>query len=304
LVVLTGVSGSGKSTLAFDVIFAEGQRRYLESLTPYARQYIKVLERPEIDLASGLPPTVAIQQRVRHGGKRSTVATLTEIYHFLRLLYSKLGVQHCPICGMEMSSQSEGEIIKKIRKKYGRKKAIIIVPLIAGRKGIFRDLFTRLISQGFEYIKIDGEIRQLTQGISLSRYQEHNIELVLGHIANHDLDQLVMKALYKGRGTFMVIDDENREEVFSLDKVCPNCGVSAKELDPRLFSFNSKHGACPACQGLGYTGSVEENSLTVCHKCRGSRLKREALSVKIHGYSIWDLVQNPAKELVKILKQF
>lgn len=304
LVVLTGVSGSGKSTLAFDIIFAEGQRRYLESLTPYARQYIKVLERPEIDLASGLPPTVAIQQRVRHGGKRSTVATLTEIYHFLRLLYSKLGVQHCPICGMEMSSQSEVKIIERIRKKYGHKDAVMIVPLITGRKGFFRDLFSRLANQGFEYIRIDGEIKQLTLDISLSRYQEHNIELVLGNITNHDLDQLVMKALYKGRGTFMVIDGENQEEVFSLDKACPNCGISAKELDPGLFSFNSKHGACPACQGLGYTGSVEENSLATCHKCKGSRLKPEALSVKINGYSIWDLVQIPAKGLIKILKQF
>jgi len=304
LVVLTGVSGSGKSTLAFDVIFAEGQRRYLESLTPYARQYIKVLERPKIDFASGLPPTVAIQQRVRHGGKRSTVATLTEVYHFLRLLYSKLGVQYCPICGLEMSSQSEGEIIEKVRKKYAHKDGVIVAPIIRGRKGVFKDLFGSLMKQGFEYIRIDGEIRQLAEDISPSRYREHTIDLVLGNISNHGLDELVIHALHKGRGACVIVDGKGQEEVFSLDSRCPKCGMSAKELDPKLFSFNSKHGACPVCQGLGYLESDEEASPSLCPECKGSRLKPEAVSVKINGYSIWDLVQNPADELLQILKKF
>jgi len=304
LVVLTGVSGSGKSTLAFDVIFAEGQRRYLESLTPYARQYIKVLERPKIDFASGLPPTVAIQQRVRHGGKRSTVATLTEVYHFLRLLYSKLGVQYCPICGLEMSSQSEGEIIEKVRKKYTGKGGVIAAPIIRGRKGVFKDLFARLMKQGFEYVRIDGEIRQLAEDISPRRYREHTIDLVLGNTSNHGLNELVINALRKGRGACVIIDDNGQQEVFSLNKRCPKCGIGTKELDPTLFSFNSKHGACPECQGLGYVEDGEGEGFSLCPQCKGSRLKPEAISVKINGYSIWDLVQNSAEELLQILKNF
>jgi len=304
LVVLTGVSGSGKSTLAFDILFAEGQRRYLESLTPYARQYVKVLERPEIDVVSGLPPTVAIRQRIRYASPRSTVATLTEIYHFLRLLYSKLGSPQCPVCGLEMSAQSKETILERVRDNYSRKKATILVSLVAGRKGFHKDLLTQAMRKGYREARIDGQITQLKDGMSLRRYREHTIEPVIGEIPSPNLNQLVSQALSEGSGTFIIIDRGGQEEIFSLKKVCPSCGIGAKELDPRLFSFNSKHGACPICEGLGHLGDLDVESDTVCYKCGGSRLKPEALAVKVKGYSIWDLVQHPADKLKDILRGF
>ena len=304
LVVLTGVSGSGKSTLAFDILFAEGQRRYLESLTPYVRQYVKVLERPETDVITGLPPTVAVQQRIRYASQRSTVATLTEIYHFLRLLYSKLGSQLCPACGRVMLAQSKETILENIRNKYGHKEATILVPFVVGRKGFHKDLLARAIRQGYEQARIDGEVMQLTEGISLSRYHEHTIELVIGTIQSSEPDQLVSQALSEGSGTFIVMDRNGQEEIFSLKKVCPSCGIGAQELDPRLFSFNSRHGACPRCEGLGRLGDLDGHGRTVCYRCGGSRLKGEALSVKLKGYSIWDLVQHPADKFQEILKGF
>ena len=307
LVVLTGVSGSGKSTLAFDILFAEGQRRYLESLAPYARQYVKVLERPEIDVITGLPPTVAIQQRIRYASQRSTVGTLTEIYHFLRLLYSKLGSQLCPVCDREMSAQSKEAILDNIRDRYSQKVATILTPLVAGRKGFHKDLLTRAMRKGYNEARIDGEVIQLKEGMSLSRYQEHTIELVIGTIQSSDPDQLVSQALSEGSGTFIIMDRNGQEEIFSLKKVCPSCGIGAKELDPRLFSFNSKHGACPRCEGLGHLvrlRRMDGESNAICYTCGGSRLKREALSVKVKGYSIWDLVQHPAEKLQEILRGF
>ncbi len=306
LVVLTGVSGSGKSTLAFDILFAEGQRRYLESLAPYARQYVKVLEKPEIDLISGLPPTVAIQQRISYVSRRSTVATLTEIYHFLRLLYSKLGSQHCPACGRKLSAQSKDEILRKVRHDFRHEEATVLAPVVAGRKGFHRDLITQAIRKGYREARIDGRMVQLKEGMSLSRYQEHTIELVIGTTAE-DIDVLVSDALSEGNGTFIAVGSEGQEEVFSLKKVCPSCGIGARELDPRLFSFNSKYGACPTCEGLGRVfsfGEMDDETDTVCHRCGGSRLRPEALAAKVKGYSIWDLVQYPAHQLQDILKAF
>ena len=304
LVVLTGVSGSGKSTLAFDILFAEGQRRYLESLAPYVRQYVRVLERPDIDVITGLPPTVAIQQRIRYASQRSTVGTLTEIYHFLRLLYSKLGSQFCPACGREMLAQSKEAILENIRYKYSQKEATILVPLVVGRKGFHKDLLAQAMRKGFREARIDGKLLQLTEGMSLSRYQEHTIELVIGTVQGSDPDQLVSQALSEGSGTFIIMDRNGQEEIFSLKKVCPSCGIGAKELDPRLFSFNSKHGACPRCEGLGHVGNVNGGSTSICYQCGGSRLRGEALSVQVKGYSIWDLVQHPAEKLQEILTGF
>jgi excinuclease ABC subunit A len=307
LVVLTGVSGSGKSTLAFDILFAEGQRRYLESLAPYARQYMKILEKPEIDVVSGLPPTVAIQQRISHTSPRSTVATLTEIYHFLRLLYSKLGSQQCPACGRDLSTQSKEEISGKIRDNFSRTVATVLAPVVAARKGFHKDVINRAIRKGYRKARIDGRVAQLKEGMSLSRYQEHTIEVVIGTVPSPDLDLLVSKALEEGNGTFILVDNQGQEKVFSRKKVCPSCGIGARELDPRLFSFNSKHGACPVCEGLGqlvHLGGMDDGNRMVCHRCGGSRLRPEALTVKVKGYSIWDLVQHPAEKLQEILGGF
>ncbi len=302
-VVLTGVSGSGKSTLAFDILFAEGQRRYLESLAPYARQYVKILERPDIDVLSGLPPTVAIQQRIYYASPRSTVATLTEIYHFLRLLFCKLGTQQCPACGRQMVAQSKEAILERMRDNYSAKKATILVSVVAGRKGFHRDSLAQAMRRGFREARIDGKLVKLKEGMSLSRYREHTIELVIGKIPSPDLDQLLSQALSEGSGTFTVLDQYGHEEILSLKKVCPSCGIGARELDPRLFSFNSKHGACPICEGLGTLGDNGDGR-PICHKCGASRLKPEALAVKVKGYSIWDLVGHPADELQEILTGF
>ena len=302
LVVITGVSGSGKSTLAFDILFSEGQRRYLESLAPYVRQYVKILERPDVDTVSGLPPTVAIQQRISHASRRSTVATLTEIYHFLRLLFSKLGSQHCPGCGRRLTTRTLEEIVDHIRNRYKRHKATLLAPKVAGRKGFHRELLSQAIRRGYKKARIDGVIITLKENMSLSRYHEHTIELVVGGLPDAGLNQMVSRALEEGGGSLMVVDSKGRGEVFNLRGICTFCGIGLQDLDPRLFSFNSKHGACPACDGLGQIGDIDDDKQRICPKCHGSRLKPQALAVKIADYSIWDLVQHPAAFVYNILK--
>jgi excinuclease ABC subunit A len=301
LVVVTGISGSGKSTLLFDILFAEGQRRYLESLAPYVRQYVRVLERPDVDSVSGLSPTVAIQQRISHASSRSTVATLTEIYHFLRLLYSKLGSQHCPGCGRELSAQSLESIVAQIRKRYPRGKALVLAPKVAGRKGFHKEVFSRALRKGFHQARVDGRLVRIEENMALGRYYEHTIDQVIGRLPAKDLDEVVRIALDEGAGNLMILREDGTEETYSQKGICPSCGIGLQSLDPRLFSFNSKLGACRRCEGLGTIGEAADK---VCPKCGGSRLKPEALSVKINGHSIWDLVRQPAGRLYETLKNF
>jgi excinuclease ABC subunit A len=306
LVVLTGVSGSGKSTLAFDILFAEGQRRYLESLAPYVRQYMKILERPDVDLVTGLAPTVAIEQRISHASRRSTVATLTETYHFLRLLYSKLGTPHCPGCDRPMAPQSRAAIVDQVRRRYGRRAAKVLALKVLGRKGFHKEVFDRALKKGFSEARIDGRLTRLRPGMALSRYQEHTIELVTGSLPVRDVDALIARSLDEGGGHISVIDGRGREEVFSLHGICPACGIGLEPLDPRLFSFNSRQGACPACSGLGVVIAEESDEdateSPLCRACGGSRLKPQALAVRIDGRSIWDLVQRPAGDVQQIVR--
>jgi excinuclease ABC subunit A len=305
MVVLTGVSGSGKSTLAFDILFAEGQRRYLESLAPYVRQYMKILERPEVDLVTGLAPTVAIEQRISYSSRRSTVATLTEIYHYLRLLYSKLGVQHCPGCGRKLTAQTEASIIEQIRRRYHNRPATLLAPKVFGRKGFHKEVFTRALKKGFKKARVDGQILRMTKGMALARFHEHYIDVVVGTLPAADLDALVNTALQEGAGNLTILDRRRNEEVFSLHGICPACGIGLESLDPRLFSFNSKQGACPQCSGLGIIGDPEvasETGLRICSKCGGSRLKPQALAVKVGQHSIWDLVQKPARDVYAFIR--
>ncbi len=302
LVVVTGVSGSGKSTLVFDVLFAEGQRRYLESLAPYVRQYIKILERPDVDTVHGIPPTVAIQQRISYAGRRSTVATLTEIYHFLRLLYSKVGSAHCPHCDRPLIVRSPEEILNHIQTQYKRKTALILAPKVAGRKGFHKDTLNRAFQKGYTEARIDGIIEQLTKDMALSRFHEHTIDFVIGRLPNAEPGRLLAEAIQEGNGSFVVLDPEGHEAVFSVKGICPSCGVGVPDPDPRLFSFNSKYGACPTCHGLGEVGDKEK--FRVCPKCAGSRLRSQALAVKIKGASIWELVQLSAEEAYTVFKGF
>jgi excinuclease ABC subunit A len=306
LVVLTGVSGSGKSTLAFDILFAEGQRRYLESLAPYVRQYMKVMERPDVDVVTGLAPTVAIEQRISHASRRSTVATLTETYHFLRLLYSKVGTQHCPGCGRPMAAQTEAAIVEQVRRRYGRRPAKVLALKVSGRKGFHKEVLHRALKKGFSEARIDGKLTRLSPDIALSRYHEHTIELVTGSLPARNADALIARSLEEGGGHISLIDRRGREEIFSLHGICPACGIGLEPLDPRLFSFNSRQGACPACNGLGAILADEEDEAAsasaVCAACGGSRLKPQALAVRIGGRSIWDLVQRPAGEVQQLVR--
>ncbi|KJS32386.1 MAG: hypothetical protein VR64_07105 [Desulfatitalea sp. BRH_c12] len=306
LVVLTGVSGSGKSTLAFDIIFAEGQRRYLESLAPFVRQYMKILERPEVDLVSGLSPTVAIEQRISHTSRRSTVATLTEIYHFMRLLFSKLGAPHCPGCGRPLTRQSAGALQDQIVARYGRRKALLLAPKVAGRKGFHKDVLARARKMGYTQARIDGSLVALEPDMALSRFKAHAIDLVIGETprgkgAGARLADLVAEALKEGDGSLFVLDkDTGSEDVFSVHGRCPSCGIGATQGDPRLFSFNSPQGACERCDGLGVVGVGEHDDseqAAICPQCQGSRLKKAALAVTVQGRTIWDLVSQPAAVL-------
>ncbi len=301
LVVFTGVSGSGKSSLAFDVVFAEGQRRYLESLTPYVRQYVQAMERPDVDLVSGIPPTVAIEQRISHSGRRSTVATLTEIYHFLRLLFSKVGLPHCGECGIPMRKQDEAEIAAQIKARHGDGDGLILAPVVSGRKGFHGEVLTKALSAGFSEARIDGELRQLVIGMTLSRYRDHNIELVVGRLPSVNIEKLISRGLIHGNGALVVVPPDGPERIFSAGTACQGCGLGFTSMDPRLFSFNSPHGACPGCEGTGASGGGDNADRNVCRDCGGSRLKPEALSVKINGRNIHDFVSETSENLEKIL---
>ena len=309
LVVMTGVSGSGKSSLAFDVLFAEGQRRYLESLAPYVRQYMTILERPDVDRITGLSPTVAIEQRISHSSRRSTVATLTEIYHFLRLLYSKLGDRHCPGCGKRLVTQTRQAIFDEILRRYAGLSASILTPKVSGRKGFHKDVLSRALKSGIRRAKIDGAWTEILPGMALSRYHEHTIELesgrwVSGRLNPELLMPLLDSALSEGNGSFTVVDALENETVFSLKGVCPTCGIGLEPLDPRLFSFNSPQGACAACGGLGQIENSEDGLRNICPQCHGSRLNPLAMSVSIGGFSIWDLMQTTAWQLERMIKGF
>ncbi|MFZ1987177.1 MAG: hypothetical protein WAU91_22395, partial [Desulfatitalea sp.] len=276
------------------------------------RQYMKILERPEVDLVTGLSPTVAIEQRISHTSRRSTVATLTEIYHFLRLLFSKLGTSHCPGCLRPLSRQTATELHAQIAGRYGRAKALLLAPKVAGRKGFHKDVLARAIKLGFGRARIDGKVVEVTPGMALSRFHDHTIDLVIGPIpkgrgAAARLTERVALALKEGDGSLIVLDQNNQsEEVFSIHGRCPTCGIGAVQGDPRLFSFNSPQGACPKCDGLGVVGVDEfdeAEQARVCPACNGSRLKPEALAVKVQGRTIWDLVRQPAEELQGVLDQ-
>ena len=308
LVVMTGVSGSGKSSLAFDVLFAEGQRRYLESLAPYVRQYMTILERPDVDRITGLSPTVAIEQRVSHASRRSTVATLTEIYHFLRLLYSKLGERHCVTCGRRLVAQPREAIFSDILRRYAATSASILTPKVSGRKGFHKEILAKALKSGLERAKIDGVWTALKPDMALERYQEHTIELETGRWAAGGLNPeflgaLIDTALSEGNSSFTVVDATGNETIFSLKGVCPTCHTGLEPLDPRLFSFNSPHGACNVCAGLGEVEDAQGRR-SRCLQCHGSRLSPLALSVTIAGYSIWDLMQATAEALSGIVRTF
>ena len=331
LVVITGLSGSGKSTLAFDILFAEGQRRFLDSMSPYARQFVEQLEKPDVDLVSGLPPSVAIEQRVTRGGGKSTVATVTEVYHFLRLLFAKTGTQFCPDCDLPVAKQSVASIVKQIEAAAKRGPLKVLAPLVKARKGFHTDVAHWAERQGFETLYVDGRLVSIRNFRKLERFKEHTIDVVVGVIDRKriaDAREIARRALEIGRGTGRLLDSRNRLTVMSTEMSCPNCGRAFEELDPRLFSFNSPHGACEECGGFGEIWDqvfqtaadrdgesvletelaaeresewIEEGEARECPSCDGSRLNAVARHVRVQGYTIDQFTNLSASEAVRTI---
>jgi excinuclease ABC subunit A len=257
LVVITGISGSGKSSLAFDTIYAEGQRRYMESFSAYARQFIGDMERPDVDKITGLSPVISIEQKTTNKNPRSTVGTITEIYDFLRLLYARVGQAYSYNTNKRMTRFSEEEILDHVFKNFPKKKLVILAPLIRGRKGHYRELFEQLRKQGYLKVRVNGEILDLKERMQVDRYKIHDIELVVDRVqvlddARTRISQSVQKALQMGKGLLFIMDnDSNKINQYSKQLMCEDTGISYEEPSPNTFSFNSPYGACPRCKGLG-----------------------------------------------------
>ncbi len=295
-VVITGLSGSGKSSLAFDIIYAEGQRRYIDSLSAYARQFLQVRARPNVDLLAGIPPTVAIEQRLSQGGKNSTVATVTEIYHYLRLLYSKVGKQHCVQCGRQIRSLTRSQILDRVSRSYRGKEVMVLSPMVRGRKGFHKEIIAGARRLGYRRARIDGELMDLRSpelSNGLERFKEHDIDIVIGKAkaGGREVEAMIDQGLRLGNGVIHLIS-ERGEQIFNQRLFCLQCGIGYEPLDPRLFSFNSRQGACSQCGGMGFewdfdpdliiadpTKSVSETLITLADLFSGnaSHLQRAML---------------------------
>ncbi|MFO1426004.1 MAG: excinuclease ABC subunit UvrA [Steroidobacteraceae bacterium] len=331
--VLTGVSGSGKSTLAFDILFNEGQRRYLESLNAYARQFVQPASRPDVDAITGIPPTVAIEQRTSRGGRKSTVATLTEVYHFLRLLYVKLGTQHCPECDVPIEPQSPEAMLARILREHRGREVELLAPLVVARKGLYTHIAKWAAGKGYRELRVDGERLPVKPWPRLDRFKEHDIELpvaklYVGAKTETALRTALATALEAGKGVVQLLPAGARTTtVLSTRRACPSCGRSFGELDPRLFSFNSRHGWCAGCFGTGLelpgfdeeasgeeaawiaaaaAASADPDSAAplTCTRCNGERLNPVARHVRFRERSLPQLtaqtVADAAQELAAL----
>jgi excinuclease ABC subunit A len=256
LTVITGLSGSGKSSLAFDTIYAEGQRRYVETLSAYARQFLDQMERPDVDAIDGLSPSISIEQKTTSRSPRSTVGTITEIYDYLRLLYSSIGVPHCPTCGKPITRQSAEQIVQRVMALTPDDRVMIMAPIVRGRKGEFKKEMEKLVQHGFNRARVDGELVNLEDDLRLDKRKNHTIEVVIDRLLvkpgiEHRLEQSVGLAMKLGGGLVLVGVVNGDETLYSSRLACPDCGISVPQLEPRSFSFNSSYGACPECHGLG-----------------------------------------------------
>lgn len=267
LTVITGLSGSGKSSLAFDTIYAEGQRRYIETFSAYARNFLGNLQRPDVDKITGLSPVISIEQKTVNKNPRSTVGTTTEIYDFLRLLFARAGEAFSYVTGEKMVKYSEDQIVELILKQYEGKRTYLLAPLVRGRKGHYKELFEQIRKKGFLHVRIDGEIKELVPGLRVDRYKNHNIEVVIDRlvVAEKDRRRLkdsMQKAMQQGNGIVMLLEKEtDKVRYFSKKLMCPTSGISYDDPDPHHFSFNSPHGACPTCKGLGFVNQVDMDKI-------------------------------------------
>lgn len=263
LTVITGLSGSGKSSLAFDTIFAEGQRRYIETFSAYARNFLGGMERPDVDKITGLSPVISIEQKTTNKNPRSTVGTTTEIYDYLRLLFARAGVAYSYLSGEKMVKYTEEQVLDLIYKEYKGKRIFILAPLIRTRKGHYKELFEQVRKKGYLYVRVDGEVKEITHGMKVDRYKNHDIEMVVDKMAVGDkedkrLKQSIATAMHQGDGLIMILDAQTNEvRHYSKRLMCPVTGLSYKEPAPHNFSFNSPQGACPRCKGLGYVNLVD-----------------------------------------------
>ena len=268
-IVITGLSGSGKSSLAFDTIYAEGQRRYLETMLAYARQFLDILERPDVDLIEGLSPSVAIEQKTISTNPHSTVGTVTEIYDYVRLLFAKVGTQFCVKCNIPVQQQTQDQILQSIMRDFENENMLLLAPLVIGRKGHYRELFGELMAEGFVQVRVDGKLRDLQKGMEVSRYGTHTIELVVDKlkVQKKSISRLrdsLKLALERGSGTVTVLDpNAKRDFFFSQLRSCPKCGTSYPDLAPNSFSFNSKFGMCRSCVGIGLSRNIIPEALVV-----------------------------------------
>lgn len=315
LTVITGLSGSGKSSLAFDTIFAEGQRRYIETFSAYARNFLGGMERPDVDKITGLSPVISIEQKTTNKSPRSTVGTTTEVYDYLRLLYARAGTAYSYVSGEKMVKYTEEQVVEMIMRDYNEKRILILAPLVRNRKGHYRELFEQMRKKGFLSIRIDEEVQELVPDMRLDRYKNHNIEVVVDKLRvsasrakeeeTERLTKSVEVAMRQGDGLIMIMDKDTGEtKYYSKRLMCPTTGMAYKDPAPNIFSFNSPEGACPYCKGLGEVEDddpliapppttsnkkgkddeeEEEILMTICPACGGRRLSQEALS-----YRIWD----------------
>jgi excinuclease ABC subunit A len=339
LICITGLSGSGKSSLAFDTIYAEGQRRYVESLSAYARQFLQMMEKPDVDSIDGLSPAISIDQKTTSRNPRSTVGTVTEIYDYLRLLYARVGRPHCPVCGRPIAGQSIDSIVEQILALPDGTKFTVNAPVVRDRKGEYKDLFEQLRNEGFTRVKVDGEQHMLEEPPALDKKFKHTIEVVV--------DRLVMKEDLRTRLTqsvetagalaegLVTIDIAGGESLTYSDRfACPEHGVSLPELQPRIFSFNSPHGACPRCTGLGAQQEIDPDllawegivsslqrryketdsstqrerieeymSLRPCPVCKGARLKPEVLAVTVGRKNIHEFTGMSISRALALLRR-
>ncbi|MDB6129458.1 MAG: excinuclease subunit [Verrucomicrobiales bacterium] len=304
-VVVTGVSGSGKSTLAFDLLFAEGQRRFLDSMNVYARQFVEQMSRPDVDLITGIPPTVSIEQRNSRGGGKSTVATVTEIYHFFRLLYSKLGTQFCPKCDLPVQPQTTDAIVTGLLKQLAKSKTLhLLAPVVRNRKGFHSEVAQWALKNGYPQIRADGALLNSKDSLRLDRFKEHDVEIVLASLdkttTRDSLLSVVTAGLKIGSGAVYTLDTKGSLSIFSTQNACPKCQTSFPVLDPKLFSYNSSQGWCPECRGFGElfylpdvdrganADSIEESWFNwqegkreLCPQCLGARLRPETRAVRL-----------------------
>ena len=268
LTVITGLSGSGKSSLAFDTIYAEGQRRYVETLSAYARQFLDQMERPDVDSIDGLSPAISIEQKTTSRSPRSTVGTITEIYDYLRLLYSSIGVPHCPNCGKPITRQSAEQIVQRVMSLTPDDRVMILAPIVRGRKGEFKKEMEKLVQHGFSRARVDGELVNLEDDLALDKRKNHTLEVVVDRLLvkpgiEHRLELSVGLAMKLGGGLVLVAVVNGDETLYSSRLACPDCGISVPQLEPRSFSFNSSYGACPECHGLGSRYDLDPSKVIV-----------------------------------------